>query len=110
MTEYGKKLVHNIATGQVEYVELTEEEIADRDAVRAAGLVELAAEEAQEQRVETAITFLEGQDYKIAFDAVKASNNLSVEEKQLFSRLIKGQAAVVQILRQVGQDIDLSGW
>ena len=110
MPEYTHKYVHNIASGEIEQVALTSEEIEERDTLRAEAEVVYQAEEARQQRIQTAITFLASQDYKVANDAVKGSQTLSNEEKLLFSRLIKGQAALVQILRQIGQDIDLSKW
>ena len=110
MPEYAAKHVHDIASGEIEQVALTSEEIAERDALQAEAEVAYEAEQARQQRVQTAITFLASQDYKAANDAIKSSQTLSNEEKLLFSRLIKGQAALVQILRQIGQDIDLSQW
>lgn len=39
---YGKRLIHNCTTGEIELVDMTPAEIAQRDAERAADEIELA--------------------------------------------------------------------
>ena len=53
MAETPKKLIHNVATGKTEYVDLTAAEIAERDQMTAKAEEEQLEREAEAERIAT---------------------------------------------------------
>lgn len=93
-----------------QWVELTPEEIAQREAEAAIAQQEYDARLAREAKVAWAIDYLSNQDFRGMITAVNGSAEFSTAQKTLYTRLIKGQAALSLLLREMANDIDITGW
>ena len=102
---YATKRIFNVTTGETQLIDLTGEEIAARDAESAAALLEWQNQQAIDNNTQLAINYLRNADYSGMIEAVNAST-LPVNQKQLFINILRGQMAIVQILRTIGRNLD----
>jgi len=106
---YAPKRSKNSKLRFVQDVDLSTDEVIERDALSAEFDIYVTAEQQTRDYTALAINYLKNQDYVAGINVVNNSLTLTAEEKVLWRNIIKGQAAIVQILRQIGRNIDISG-
>lgn len=103
---YAPKRIRHAARRQSEDVDLTTDEINERDVQAAEWQADETVRTDIENKTQIAIDYLRNRDYQTALTFIQNDVSLSAGQKILLTQIVRGQMAIVQILRQIGRTLD----